>query len=101
LVASAEKAFAEGIKLDGEEKLTRPAVLERLDDLHVKVTLFEGRYHQVKRMFAALGNKVEKLHRSQIGKLSLDPELKPGAWRELTQEEIELAAQSLQVADAD
>jgi len=51
-------------------------------------------------MFAALGNKVEKLHRSQIGKLSLDPELKPGAWRELTQEEIELATQSLQGTDA-
>jgi len=101
LVPSAEKAFAEGIKLDGEEKLTRPAVLQRKDDQQVTVTLFEGRYHQVKRMFAALGNKVEALHRSQIGQLQLDNDLKPGAWRELTPDEIELATQSLQGTDAD
>ena len=101
LVSSAENAFADGIKLDGEEKLTRPAVLQRIDDQHVTVTLFEGRYHQVKRMFAALGNKVETLHRSQIGQLQLDADLKPGAWRELTLDEIALATQSLQVPDAD
>jgi 16S rRNA pseudouridine516 synthase len=101
LVPSAEKAFAEGIKLDGEEKLTRPAVLQRKDDQQVTVTLFEGRYHQLKRMFAALGNKVEALHRSQIGQLHLDNNLKPGAWRELTPDEIELATKSLQGTDAD
>ena len=52
-------------------------------------------------MVAALGNKVETLHRSQIGQLQLDADLKPGAWRELTPDEIALATQSLQVPDAD
>jgi 16S rRNA pseudouridine516 synthase len=76
-------------------------MLQRVDDQQVIVTLFEGRYHQVKRMFAALGNKVDTLHRSQIGQLHLDADLKPGAWRELTPNEIELATQSLQGTDAD
>ena len=52
-------------------------------------------------MFAALANKVETLHRSQIGQLHLDADLKPGAWRELTPDEIEMATQSLQDNDAD
>ncbi len=55
----------------------------------VLLTIQEGKYHQVKRMFAALGNKVEHLHREQIGTLSLDENLQPGEYRYLTQEEVD------------
>jgi 16S rRNA pseudouridine516 synthase len=49
----------------------------------------EGKYHQVKRMFAALGNKVEHLHRERIGAIELDEALEPGEYRYLTQDEID------------
>jgi len=52
------------------------------------VILHEGRYHQVRRMFAALGNRVLRLHRESVGGVVLDPELVPGRWRALSDEEI-------------
>ncbi|NMR83862.1 16S rRNA pseudouridine(516) synthase, partial [Vibrio parahaemolyticus] len=55
----------------------------------VLLTIVEGKYHQVKRMFAALGNKVEYLHRERIGSIELDEALEPGDYRYLTQEEID------------
>lgn len=84
----AEK-FAEGILLRGEKDPTLPAQLEILDDYNVNLTISEGRYHQVKRMFAALGNKVEALHRWRIGDVVLDETLAEGEFRPLTQAEIE------------
>lgn len=84
----AEK-FAEGILLRGEKDPTLPAQLEILDDYNVNLTISEGRYHQVKRMFAALGNKVEALHRWRIGDVVLDETLAEGEFRPLTQSEIE------------
>ena len=68
-----------------------PAKLEIVDEeeKEVLLTITEGKYHQVKRMFAALGNKVEHLHRERIGNIVLDDELEPGEYRYLTQEEIE------------
>jgi 16S rRNA pseudouridine516 synthase len=89
LVENAEKKFEKGMMLDGETKRTLPASLERLSPTEIKVTLQEGRYHQVKRMFAALGNCVIALHRESIGTLQLDPQLQPGQYRPLTNEEIE------------
>lgn len=80
----------EGILLRGEARMTRPARLECLSPEEWLITLSEGRYHQVKRMFAALGNRVIRLHRESIGGLSLDPELQAGAYRPLTQEEVAL-----------
>lgn len=56
----------------------------------VKIMICEGKYHQVKRMFAAAGNKVIALHRSKMGELELDSSLKPGECREITQNELEL-----------
>ena len=53
-----------------------------------RLTIHEGKYHQVKRMFAAIGNKVIGLHRERIGALGLDDELAPGEYRELTAEEV-------------
>lgn len=83
------KRFERGIQLNGEKELTKPAKLEILSENLARVELFEGRYHQVKRMFAALGNKVEALHRESIGPIQLDDELYEGEWRELSSEEVE------------
>lgn len=80
--------FERGIQLNGEKGLTKPANLEILSDHIARVELFEGRYHQVKRMFAALGNRVEALHRESIGPIVLDEELFEGEWRELSQAEV-------------
>ena len=82
------QACADGILLRGEKELTKPATLEILDDYNVNLTLSEGRYHQVKRMFAALGNKVVALHRWKIGNVVLDEHLAEGEFRSLTEEEI-------------
>lgn len=82
--------FAQGIQLRNERELTLPAQLEIVDadEKEVLLTIVEGKYHQVKRMFAALGNKVEHLHRERIGAIALDEELEPGEYRYLTEEEI-------------
>ncbi|MCA1930362.1 16S rRNA pseudouridine(516) synthase RsuA [Rheinheimera sp.] len=87
---SAIAQFAEGIMLRGEKTLTKPAQLVILEPHQALLTISEGRYHQVKRMFAAIGNKVEKLHREQIGDLPLDPDLAEGEYRYLTDDEVAL-----------
>lgn len=78
----------EGILLRGEKTPTLPAELEILDDYNVNLTISEGRYHQVKRMFAALGNKVVALHRWRIGNIVLDETLEEGEFRPLSEQEI-------------
>ena len=109
--------FKHGIQLQGESTLTRPAILvlvqrDTIEETPVKeeisvnkeknnrsypgnnevlLTITEGKYHQVKRMFAAVGNRVIGLHREQIGGLTLG-DLAPGEWRALTTEEIALFA---------
>ncbi|MBB1487009.1 16S rRNA pseudouridine(516) synthase RsuA [Oceanospirillum sediminis] len=91
LQQNAESLLAEGIMLHGEDEPTRPAQLARVpetNDTEVLITITEGKYHQVKRMFAALGNKVEALHREQIGDIALDDDLCEGEWRELTEDEV-------------
>lgn len=84
---NAEQRLAQGLLLRGEKTPTRPAALQRLDAQHVRITISEGRYHQVRRMFAALGNRVRQLHRERIGGLELDVALAPGQWRALSSEE--------------
>ena len=79
--------------LDGEDKPTLPAVLERVDANTARLTIQEGKYHQVRRMFAAIGNHVSALHRVQIGSVSLDADLEPGESRYLTTSEIADLAQ--------
>ncbi|GLT16674.1 ribosomal small subunit pseudouridine synthase A [Vibrio zhanjiangensis] len=83
--------FAQGIELRNEKSATLPARLEVVDQdkNELLLTITEGKYHQVKRMFAALGNKVEKLHRERIGQIELDGELALGEYRFLTQKEID------------
>jgi len=75
-------AFASGaLMLDGEDKPLLPADLEVLSPTTALVTVSEGRYHQVRRMFAAVGNHVTALHRDRIGGLALPEDLEPGAYR--------------------
>jgi 16S rRNA pseudouridine516 synthase len=79
--------FKQGIKLQGEDKLTLPAVLEVISPKEVLLTITEGKFHQVKRMFSAVGNRVVSLHREKIGDISLDVAV--GEWRYLTDDEIQ------------
>ena len=86
--AQVQKLLA-GVVLDDDPKPVRAAACEAVAPLHLRLTLTEGKYHQVKRMVAAVGNRVEALHRSQIGALTLPAELAPGQWRWLTASEVE------------
>jgi len=77
--------FAAGtLMLEGETEPLAPAVLEVLTPTQARLTITEGRYHQVRRMFAAVGNHVTTLHRDRIGGLDLPADLAAGAWRILT-----------------
>ena len=76
-----------GLMLRGETRPTRPAGVELLAPTRARVVISEGRYHQVRRMFAAIGSHVVRLHRERIGGLCLDPDLAPGDWRALTDRE--------------
>jgi len=91
LAADLPARFAAGLQLNGEDSLTLPARLELLDSHTARLSISEGRYHQVKRMLAACGNRVEALHRESIGSIVLDSALQPGQWRELTAAEIRMA----------
>lgn len=88
LAEGAEKFFSEGMTIGGE--VCKPAFLTPSEDRESGlVTLTEGKYHQVKRMFESLRNKVVFLERISFGGVSLDPSLMRGEWRYLTEEEVE------------
>jgi len=92
LTEADKKLLCEGIDI-GDDKPTLPAKLEVLDDnlpQKVYLSIVEGRYHQVKRMFEAVGKPVLFLHRDMFGPLALDEKLLPGEYRELTSEELAL-----------
>lgn len=90
LNGSETAVFAAGeLMLEGEEKPLLPAVLDVLDPHQARLTITEGRYHQVRRMFAAVGNHVNELHRERIGGIALPVNLEPGQYRILTAEEAE------------
>ncbi len=77
-----------GVVLDDDPKPVRAAACEAVESHHLRLTLTEGKYHQVKRMLAAVGNRVEALHRSRIGGLPLPPDLLPGQWLWLSQDDL-------------
>ncbi|MGJ8672518.1 pseudouridine synthase [Rubritalea sp.] len=79
--------FAEGLMLRGEIKETLPAKLELLGEREGRLTITEGKYHQVRRMFGAVGNKVVELEREMIGCVTLR-DLEPGEFYELDPEEV-------------
>ena len=91
------EAFREGVNIGTEEKeeWTRPGVLDILKSEEVseiRLTIQEGKYHQVKRMFQAVGKEVLYLKRESMGCLKLDETLKPGEYRPLTKKELENVA---------
>lgn len=88
LTADYLEAFANGMYFEYENLTTQPAKLTILSDYQAEVELFEGRYHQIKRMFGRFRNPVVALHRHTIGNLSLDPQLPLGASRALTADEV-------------
>ena len=81
-------AFAAGMRFDFEDLTTRPARLKILRTDEADVWLQEGRYHQIRRMFAQRGNKVKTLHRLAVGNVVLDSTLAPGECRALTETEV-------------
>ncbi|RFO96882.1 16S rRNA pseudouridine(516) synthase [Rhodoferax lacus] len=78
----------EGVVLDDDPKPVRAAACEAVGEFDLRLTLTEGKYHQVKRMLAAVSNRVEGLHRSQIGGLVLPADLAPGQWRWLSEQDL-------------
>ncbi len=88
LAPSAIEVFEKGVLLRGDSTPTKPAALEIKSAKQAILTIQEGRYHQVKRMFASMGNKVTALHRTQIGHIQLDNTLETGEWRHLTEAEV-------------
>jgi 16S rRNA pseudouridine516 synthase len=88
LNGSEAEAFGAGtLMLEGETEPLAPAEFEPIGVTEARLTITEGRYHQVRRMFAAVGNHVTALHRDRIGGLALPTDLGAGAWRILTPEE--------------
>lgn len=86
--------FASGhLMLEGETKPLAPAELVVVSDTEALLAVTEGRYHQVRRMFAATGNHVEALHRERLGGLSLPDGMAPGQWRLLGDDEIAMIFQ--------
>jgi len=88
----AVEAFAKGFYFQTEDLTTLPAELVILGERLARLTLHEGRYHQVKRMFHRIENRVTSLHRERIGTIGLPEDLTPGSWRALTAAEIRLNA---------
>lgn len=88
IVPEAVDLFARGFYFHTEDVTTLPAELEILGERLARVTLHEGRYHQIKRMFHRVENRVVSLHRESIGSLKLPAGLPPGGWREIHREAL-------------
>lgn len=84
-----KKVFEKGVLLIPENIVTKPAELEILTDRTCELTIYEGKYHQVKRMFEKVGNSVTYLKRIEMAGFELPEDLEPGEYRELTKEELE------------
>ena len=88
VAADQVQRLLEGVVLDDSPLPVRAAACEAIGEAGLRLTLLEGKYHQVKRMVAAVGNRVETLHRSAFGELVLPPDLARGQWRWLTGPEL-------------
>lgn len=78
-----------GVQLVDEEQTIAAQEISRVSENVIHMTLAEGKYHQVKRMIAAMGNRVEGLKRIKIGRLDLPQDLQPGEWRWLSEQDLE------------
>ncbi|MDX1490730.1 MAG: 16S rRNA pseudouridine(516) synthase [Pseudohongiellaceae bacterium] len=83
-------AFEQGMYFATEDITTRPAQLELLTERCAIVTLDEGRYHQIKRMFGRFRNRVLSIHRTHIGHIALDNKLAPGEYKDLSSAQVQL-----------
>lgn len=86
---AARQRLEQGVLLRNDPEPTQPARVATVSEQVIDLTISEGRYHQVKRMLAAVGNRVDALHRLQIGPVRLDPTLDAGTFRALTKDEID------------
>jgi 16S rRNA pseudouridine516 synthase len=84
------RILQQGVQLKDEKNRCQPATLDILDESQIRLSISEGKYHQVKRMMAAVGNHVRALHREQIAHIKLDKTLAEGEWRELGEDERKL-----------
>lgn len=101
LAADVPERLLAGVVLDDDPQAVRALAVEPLMDEGgpaMRLTIGEGRYHQVKRMVAAVGNRVEALHRLQMGTLMLDPNLAAGQWRWLTTQEESAMRESVRLS---
>lgn len=80
--------LTDGVMLDDEKLPVKAKSVELLDETHFYMTLTQGKYHQVKRMVSAVGNRVEHLHRVSFGRFNLSQDLKEGQWCFITREEL-------------
>ena len=83
-----QRRLLEGVVLDDDPAPVRASACVRLGERELDLTLTRGKYHQVKRMLSAVGNRVEQLHRWRIGALDLPQDLAPGQWRWLSTQEL-------------
>ncbi|OPG70462.1 16S rRNA pseudouridine(516) synthase [Pseudomonas ogarae] len=90
ITAEYADTFARGLYFAFEDLTTQPAELTLLGPRSARLSIVEGRYHQVKRMFGHFNNKVLRLHRERMGPLTLDAHLEPGQYRALSLEEVHL-----------
>lgn len=90
LEATQVERLLAGVVLAGDPQPVRAAACEPAGERALRLTLTQGKYHQVKRMLAAVGNRVETLHRARVGRLALPPDLAPGQWRWLAPAELAL-----------
>ena len=92
--AEITKQFEAGIEVGPEDNeagfTAQPAQITWLDASTAHLTIYEGKYHQVKRMFVAVGNKIAFLKRISMGRLELDPDLEPGQYKELSESDLAL-----------
>lgn len=89
IAGHATACFERGIHLAREGVDTSPAQLQLLSPCQARLTIHEGRHHQVKRMFHAVGNRVVALHRESMGEITLDTRLAPGEYRPLSAQEVD------------
>ncbi|MGM0564676.1 MAG: 16S rRNA pseudouridine(516) synthase [Pseudomonadota bacterium] len=92
IAAETAEHFQRGVYLKTEDHTTAPAELEILGDCEARLTITEGKFHQVKRMFASVDNEVVALHREAVGPIVLDDDMEPGEYRSLTEAERTLNA---------
>ncbi|ESP95214.1 MULTISPECIES: 16S rRNA pseudouridine(516) synthase RsuA [Pseudoalteromonas] len=90
ITEEALEQLRQGVALHNEKQLTRPAQAQAVDKYALRLSICEGKYHQVKRMLAAVSNHVVELHREKISDIELDHELSAGEYRPLTEHEIDI-----------